>query len=170
MAPDQHVSNLVTTTINAFNGDAVAISPMDGISLIDSWITALRDTDQSTNPVASGLSDLKAELQSGNPDGTQIQQILEELVDEVKVAADSAETDVQASLNALVEALSGFSQQLGGSSKMQNAPDQQAPMTSTVGGESNRSGAGASAYQTDDDDDLSNRNGGAASITSGTNE
>lgn len=167
MALDQHVSNLVTTTINAFNGNAVAISPMDGISLIDSWISALRNTDQSTNPVVSGLSSLKAELQNGNPDGTLIQQFLEEIVDELKVAADSAETDVQTRLNALVEALSGFSQQLGGSSKMQNAQNQQAPMTSTVGGESTTTGAGASTYRTNDDDDLSNRNGGAVRTTNG---
>lgn len=166
MALDQHVSNLVTTTVNAFNGDAVAISPMDGISLIDSWVSALRNSDQGDNPVVSGLSDLKAELQSGNPDGTQIQQFLEEIVDELKVAADSAETDVQTRLNALVEALRGFSQQLGGSSKIENAADQQAPMTSTVGGESTTSGAGASADRSNDDD-LSNRNGGAASITNG---
>lgn len=169
MALDQHVSNLVTTTINAFNGDATAVSPMDGIALIDSWISALRNSDQSANPVASGLSGLKAELQSGNPNGTQIQQILEELVDEVKVAADSAETDVRTRLNALIEALRGFSQQLGGSSKIENAQNQQAPMTSIVGGESTTSGVGASAARTNQDDDLLNRNGGAASITNGTN-
>lgn len=41
-------------------------------------------------------------------------------------------------------------------------PDRQAPMTSTVGGESTTSGAGISAVGASDDD-LSNRNGGTVS-------
>ena len=47
MALDQHAANLVDTTIKAFNGDATSISPMDGISLIDSWVSVLRDSGQS---------------------------------------------------------------------------------------------------------------------------
>ncbi len=167
MALDQHASSLITTTVNAFNGEVASISPFDGISLIDSWLSFLRGNGQADSPVVNGLSDLRAELQSGNPDGTQIQQILEEVVDAVKVAADSAETDVQVRLRSLIDALHGFSQQLGGSSKQANAQNQQAPMTSTVGGESTTSGTGASALETNNDDDLSNRNGGTISTVSG---
>lgn len=172
MALDQHAANLVDTTINAFNGDATSISPMDGISLIDGWISALHDGGQDSNPVASGLSELKTELQSGNPDGSRIQQIIDDLADQAKQAASSADTDVQAKLNPLVSALQGFSQQLGGSSTMASVntspsdtvmPGQsggQSPMTSTVGGESTNSGTGTSAIGTNDDDQLTNRSGG----------
>lgn len=170
MALDQQASNLITTTINAFNGNSTTISPMDGISLIDSWVSTLRSTGQETNPVVGGLGDLKTELQSGNPDGTRIGQLINELADQLKAAADSAETDVQNRLNALVEALQGFSRQLSGSSGGQRANNQQAPMTSTVGGESTNSGTGASAYRTPNDDDFSDRIGGTTSVATGMDD
>lgn len=172
MALDQHAANLVDTTINAFNGDTTSISPMDGISLIDSWVSALRNGGEDTNPVASGLSELKGELQSSNPDGSRIRDILEDLADQANQAAMSADADVKEKLSSLVDALQGFSQQLGGSSKMASLntspsdtimPGQsggQAPMTSTVGGDSTNSGTGTSATGMNDDDQLSNRSGG----------
>ena len=172
MALNQHAANLVDITINAFNGDATSVSPMDGISLIDSWISTLRDGGQETNPVNSGLRELKSELQSGNPDGSRIQGILNDLADQARQAADSADDDVKTKLNPLVNALQGFSEQLGGSSKiasMNTEPSDavmpgesggQAPMTSTVGGESTNSGTGASVLGTGDDDQFSNRTGG----------
>lgn len=145
MAINQHASNLVDVTVNAFNGDVTSISPFDGISLIDTWITTLRNGGESdTISVANGLSELKAELQSGNPNGWHIRGIMENLVSQVRQRADSADTDVKTKLDALVEALDGFSQQLGGSSKPANTGGQ-APMTSTVGGESTNSGTGTSA-------------------------
>lgn len=170
MALNQQTSNLITTTINAFNGEVASISPLDGISLIDSWTSALRDTDQSANPVASSLGELKSELQSGNPDGNRIQQLLTEMTDEARAAADSADTDVKTRLNALIEALDGFGRQLSGSVERGDRSGQQAPMTSTVGGESTTSGAGASAFRTNTDDDLSNRTGGVTSVTTGADE
>jgi hypothetical protein len=173
MALDQHAANLVTTTVNAFNGDATSISPFDGISLINSWIAALKDSDQNTESVAGGLNELKTELQSGNPDGARIQQLLSYMVSQAREVASSAENDVKTKLNPLIEALQGFSQQLGGSEKMAamnidpsdsvmpGESGGQAPMTSTVGGESTTSGTGASSLRDDEQGDpLSNRNGG----------
>ena len=172
MALNQHAANLVDTTTNAFNGDATSVSPMDGISLIDSWISTLRDGGQENNPVNNGLRELKNELQSGNPDGSRIQGILDDLADQTKQAAISADDDVKAKLNPLVDALEGFSQQLGGSSKMASMNTEpsdevmpgesggQAPMTSTVGGESTNSGTGASVLGTNGDDQSSARTGG----------
>lgn len=173
MALDQHAANLVDTTINAFNGDATSISPMDGISLIDSWISTLRNGGEDTNPVASGLSELKGELQSGNPDGSRIRGILEDLADQANQAAMSADADVKEKLSPLVEALQGFSRQLGGSSKMAALSTEpsdtvmpgesggQAPMTSTVGGESTNSGTGSGG------DDYSSNSGTRSSGVSG---
>jgi len=172
MALDQHAANLVTTTVNAFNGDATSVSPVDGISLIDSWIAALKNSDQDTESVAGGLNELKTELQSGNPNGNRIQELLGYMVSQAREVASSAETDVSTKLNPLIEALQGFSQQLGGSEKlsamaidpsndvMPGESGGQAPMTSTVGGESTTSGAGASSLRDGEDDESSNRNGG----------
>ncbi|GAB3510230.1 hypothetical protein GCM10027341_48410 [Spirosoma knui] len=158
MALNQQAANLVDTTVNAFNGDVTSISPMDGISLIDSWINTLRNNDQDNNPITTGLSDLKAELQSGNPDGDQIQSILEDLTDQVRQLANSADTDVKTKLTPLTEALQGFSEQMSGSSGRANTGGQ-APMTSTVGGESTNSGVGSSGNDTGEID-YSTRNGG----------
>ncbi|MBC3788171.1 hypothetical protein [Spirosoma utsteinense] len=172
MALDQHAANLVTTTVNAFNGDTTSISPIDGISLIDSWISALSNSDQDTDSVAGGLNELRTELQSSNPDGARIQQLLGYMVDQANQVASSADAEVKETLDPLVNALQGFRQQLGGSEKMAAMNTQpsdtvmpgesggQAPMTSTVGGESTNSGAGASTLREDDDDQLTNRNGG----------
>ncbi|WP_077923276.1 hypothetical protein [Spirosoma sp. 209] len=159
MAIDQQTSNLITTTINAFNGDSKAVSPLDGVSLIDSWTSALRDADGSANPVSSSLNDLKAELQSGNPDSSQIRQLLNDLTEQARAVANSADTDVKTRLNSLIEALEGFGNQLGGSANMTDAKNQQAPMSSTVGGESTTSGSGVPPSQ-QNDNDFSDRNGG----------
>lgn len=182
MALDQHAANLVGTTINAFNGDATSISPTDGISLIDSWVSALCDGGQDTDPVAGALSELKTELQSGNPDGSRIQGILEGLADQTKQAAQSADTEVKAKLNSLVDALQGFSQQLGGSSKMAGMNTKpsdtvmpgesggRAPMTSTVGGDSTNSGAGLGGddYSANSGTQSSGVSGGSAESGSGS--
>jgi hypothetical protein len=157
----QHAANLADVTIKAFNSDVASISITDGISLIDSWISILRDHDQATNAIADGLSDLKVELQSGSPDGTQIQRILTDLVSQTKQVSDSNDTKGETKVNALIEALEGFNQQLSGSAKRANTSEQ-APMTSTVGGESTNSGIGTSALDSSDDS-LSGRSGGTIS-------
>jgi hypothetical protein len=158
MAINQHASNLVNLTVKAFNGNVTSLSPTDGISLIDSWISFLKSEDQSDNSVVNSLNDLKAELQSGNLDGSHIQQILNDLTEQTKKITDSADSDNKPRLNTLAEALEGFSQQVNGSSGPA-ATGGQAPMTSTVGGESTNSGTGASALEVTEDE-LSNRNGG----------
>lgn len=166
MALDQHAANLVDTTINAFNGDATSVSPTDGISLIDSWISTLRNGDggQDTDSAVDALSELKTELQSGNPDGARIQQILDDMANQVKQTATSADADLKTTLSSLADALRGFSKQLGGSSKMASMNTRpsdtvmpgesggQAPMTSTVGGESTNSGTGTSATGVNNED------------------
>ncbi|AQG81048.1 hypothetical protein [Spirosoma montaniterrae] len=158
---NQQTSNLITTTINAFNGESVAVSPLDGISLIDNWTSVLRNDNQASNPVMSGLNELKAELQNGNPDGGRIQQILQELVDQARQAADSADTDEKTRLNSLTDALNGFAKQLGGSANMVDAKEQQAPMTSTVEGNSATGSTNVSTVEAATNEDLSTRNASA---------
>lgn len=161
MALDQQAANLVDITVKAFNGDVTSISILDSISLIDSWVSLLKSDDQSTNAIANSLLNLREELKSATPNGAHVERILKSLVDQTKQMSKATDTDTQPKLNALSTALQEFSQQVTGTAKRANTGGQ-APITSTVGGESTNSGAGASALG-QPDDDLSNRNGGTVS-------
>lgn len=161
MAIDQHASNLIDITVNAFNSDVASISPTDGLSLVDSWLSFLKSDGQEDSPITNHLTALRTELLESNLNGTRIQEILNDLVGQTTQLVDSAEGDSKTGLTTLSDALQGFNQQLNSPTPMTN-PDKQAPLTSTVGGESTTSGAGISAVGYSDDD-LSNRNGGTVS-------
>ncbi|GAB2518831.1 hypothetical protein [Spirosoma aerophilum] len=161
MAMNQHASNLINLTVNAFNGETAAISPTDGISLIDSWLSFLQAEGPKDSPIVDALGNLKVELQSGNPNGEHVERILKALSDQTKQTTSSADADNKPRLTTLSEALQGFSQQLSGKPR-RDTSGEQAPMTSTVGGESTHSGVGASAFNASTDD-LTNRNGGTIS-------
>ena len=158
MAMNEHASNLISLTAKAFNGDVTSISPMDGLSLIDSWLSFFQSNGQTDNPVAKGLGNLRAELQSGNLNGESIQTIVADLAQQTQQTTGSADQDDQPQLSVLSNALQSFSQQINGESGPAKTGGQ-APMTSTVGGDSTTSGVGT-LTSTPDDDDLSNRNGG----------
>ena len=158
MELNQHASNLIDVTVKAFNGDVTSISPTDGLSLIDSWISFLQSDDQRNDAIVDGLNDLRAELQSGHLDSAVIGRILGNLTQQSTEIAKTIDQDIKLRLTELTNALQGLNQYVTGSSKPASKGGQ-APMTSTVGGESTNSGAGASTLTTDDED-LSNRNGG----------
>gem|GEM_PF-3680382 len=82
--------------------------------MIDNWITALRSGDESTNPVASTLSELKTQLMAGNPNGEQIQTLLEDLADQTQGLAGSAEEATGRHLNTLAGSLRDFSKAIAG--------------------------------------------------------
>lgn len=135
MQPNQQTAQLLTQTIETFNGDTQAISATDGVALIDNWISALHSGNASTNPIANTLSELKMELQRGNPDSETIRAILDQLSMQAKQAGDTADADGRSSLTELSEALQSFSQLLGGTAGRAKTGGQ-APMTSMTGGES----------------------------------
>ena len=161
MALNQHASNLVDITVKAFNGDVTSLSLIDSISLIDSWVSVLKSDDQSTNAIADSLINLQAELKSATPNGEHVERIMKSLIDQTKQVANAKDSDSGPKLKSLSTALQEFSQQVTGSSKRANTGGQ-APISSTVGGESTTSGAGASALD-ESNDELSNRNGGTTS-------
>ena len=115
MATTQTQTGLIDSTVEAFNGEITSVSAMDGISMIDNWVTVLRSGDESTNPVASTLSALKLQLQAGNPDTAQIDALLAELADQAEGFVGKAEDDkVNARLRELAGALRGFGDTLAG--------------------------------------------------------
>ena len=132
MEPSQHTSQLVERTVQAFNGEAIAVSAQDGISLIDNWISALHSGDASTNPIASTLSELKLELKRGNPDANHIQDLLGQLADQACAAAGKQDSPAKTELNELGTSLREFGRQLAGERGPANTSGR-APMTSTVG-------------------------------------
>lgn len=114
MATTETQTGLINTTVQAFDAGATSVSPQDGISMIDNWITALRSGDESTNPIASTLSELKMQLQAGNPNGGQIQALLTELAEQTDQAAGSADEATAPRLRDLAHALRSFGQALAG--------------------------------------------------------
>ena len=105
---NQGTSALLDQTVQALSGSATAVSPTDGTSLIDSWISALG----SDSEVSDSLSDLKAALQGGSASGTDIQDILSDLADQTESAAADADTSAQSSLQSLASSLRSFGKQL----------------------------------------------------------
>ncbi|GAB4033901.1 hypothetical protein [Spirosoma gilvum] len=166
MALNQHASNLITITIKAFNGDSASVSPTDGMSLIDSWLDFLRTDNQHDHLLEDSLTQLRTELQNNQQDGAHIQQLLSDLTQQVNQLTNSIDTDDRPKLANLSEALTGFQQLMGGKTGRDHT-DSQAPMTSTVGGESATNSAGASSLN-DNDNDLSDRTGGTVDSESAT--
>ena len=164
----QFATALIDETVQTFNGDVTALSPTDGANLIDSWISALHSGDDSTNPVAHTLSELKMELQNGNPNTSRIQSIIQELSEQTHQAALQAEDDQQRSLVELASALRGFGQQLsGGSSQgdMSRQGDMDDPTGSNGGLISDSGGAAATGTSGTDSSDFSGApNTGSGSV------
>lgn len=105
---NQGASALIDQTVQALSGSPSDVSPTDGASVIDSWISTLG----SDSPVASSLSSLKQALQSGSPDGDEISSMLMDLSEQTQSAASSADGATQSSLQQLASSLRSFSQQL----------------------------------------------------------
>lgn len=115
MAQPQFASPLIEQTVNAFNGDVTAISPLDGLTLINNWISALHTNSETTNPLVASLHELTLQLQSGSPDNKQITNLLKDLTDKTRQSASSVEEAGQrASLNQLADAIGSFGEQLAG--------------------------------------------------------
>ena len=105
---NQGTSALIDQTVQALNGSPSDVSPSDGASVIDSWISALG----SNSAVSSSLTELKQALQSSSPDGEEISSILMSLSEQTQSAASSADGGSQSSLRQLAQSLKSFSQQL----------------------------------------------------------
>ncbi|MFC5412952.1 hypothetical protein ACFPMF_26750 [Larkinella bovis] len=114
---NQQALNLISSTMDAFNGDTTSISATDGISLIDHWLTALRNggAADNTHSIANTLSALKTQLQEGNTDTGQIKVLLNELADQAAQVEKSADDDkIRQQLNKLGQTLRDFSRVISG--------------------------------------------------------
>ncbi|WP_128545799.1 hypothetical protein [Larkinella soli] len=112
----QPSTQLINTTTQVFNGAVSSVSPQDGISLIDNWITAIRSGGDNGNAqqVAGTLQELKNLLQAGNPDTQQIKETLHNLASQTEDAAQSADEVIEPQLNQLAKSLRSFGHLIAG--------------------------------------------------------
>ena len=149
--PSQFASELIDETVQTFNGDVTAISPTDGVALIEHWISALHSGDETTNPIAHTLSELRMELQGKRPSVGQIQSTIQELADQTKAASQSVDGPEQDSLAQLASALQTFGQQLAGGGSQSNQ-SRQSDMDDSTG---SNGGIGSTTTTGADSSDMS---------------
>lgn len=97
-----NASALTDQTVQALSGNPGSVSPTDGASLIDKWISSL-----GSSPIAGDLSSLKNALQSGSPDKQEISSLLMSLSEQT-AAAGSGDQGLQQ----LASALESFGKQI----------------------------------------------------------
>ena len=146
----QFATVLVNETVNTFSGGAETVSATDGISLIGNWISALHSGNESTNPMAHTLNELRVQLQEDPSNSSQIQSLLEELTDQTRKAAKSVEGGEQMSLIELADSLEAFGERLAG--KQSGGGSAGATVGSSVGAssanpDSDQYGASGAAQQ-----------------------
>lgn len=105
---NQSTSALTDQTIQALSGKATSVSPADGTSLIDGWISALGPDSKITDT----LKTMKTALQGGPERETDIEFLFSHLADQTDTAADDAEDNVKSSLKDLATSLRNFGVQL----------------------------------------------------------
>ena len=81
-------------TLSAFrhNGHIVAISPEQGIKLIDSWLQALQG-DPNIDQIKGQLGELRTELAATQPNEPYIRDLLLSLADKTQAVAEDANSE-----------------------------------------------------------------------------
>lgn len=89
------------------------VSAAQGVMLIDGWLQALQG-DPDLDRLESQLIELRAELQSGQPDRGHIRQLLESLADQAQQAGQgpTAESAWTGGLESLATILRSFGSKL----------------------------------------------------------
>lgn len=101
----------LTNTLSTFrhNGHIVAISPEQGIKLLDSWLQALQG-DPNIDQIKGQLSELRTALQATTPDDQYIRDLLLSLADKTQAVAEDANSEGTwtGGLESLSKILRGF--------------------------------------------------------------
>lgn len=108
---DNKAETLTDATIGALDRGLDQVKPADGVALLKDWIGMLKG-GAATSGIAGDLQTLHDELQSSDPDGLKISEIMEKLGMSTKDAAGSATKDSQDSLKTLADSLSKSAQSL----------------------------------------------------------
>lgn len=114
---DQNQLSLIGQTVNTFDGNIDTTTATDGLSLIDKWLDRLDDAgDDITDDIADTLERLRAEVDTAQrynrPDNQQIANLLQELIDQTRNVATSADASAeQMELSQLIATLENLHRQ-----------------------------------------------------------
>lgn len=113
MVTHEQSTDLLDTTMQTLEGDLTTATPQSGKGIIDQWINALRE-GENTNEIANTLDQLKTQLDSGQPNAGELQQLLLTLAEQTRLIGTElgAEGDLAPRLEALSAALRNAGGQL----------------------------------------------------------
>ncbi|GAA4450107.1 hypothetical protein GCM10023189_10240 [Nibrella saemangeumensis] len=116
MLSHEKSTDLLDATMAALEGDPSSAAPQESRGLLDQWINALRE-GENTKEVADTLEQLKGQLTTDQPNPDELYQTLKNLVDKTKFLSTEVgpEGDLFTRLEGLVTALQQFSDKLANS-------------------------------------------------------
>ncbi|MCK8492730.1 MULTISPECIES: hypothetical protein [Spirosoma] len=118
ISQDQNQTSLIEQTVNTFDGAIGETTATDGLSLIDQWLNRLDVAgDEDTDDIADTLESLRAEVhtaqQYNRPDNQRIASLLQDLIDQTRKVATSAEASAeQVELSQLIATLENLHRQV----------------------------------------------------------
>ncbi len=106
-------SDLLDTTMLTLEGDLTRLIPQNGKGIIDEWLTTLGQAS-NTKELATSLEQLKTQVESGQPNLGEVQQLLLTMADQTRTLAPAVgpEGELPTRLEALSAALRSASGQL----------------------------------------------------------
>lgn len=102
-------TTLIDETIRAFD-QGQAASPQEGMSLITDWFSSIKN-NHNAGEVMEPLTQLRNELQTGAPNPSKLQQLLNQLADQTEELSQSVDGDLPSRLTTLATALRNFAGQ-----------------------------------------------------------
>lgn len=114
---DQNQLSLIGQTVNTLDGNIDTTTATDGLSLIDKWLNRLDEIgDDATEDIADTLERLRAEVDTAQRynriDNQQIADLLQELIDQTRNLATTAEASAeQTELSQLIATLENLHRQ-----------------------------------------------------------
>jgi len=114
---DENQLSLIGQTVNTFDGNIDETTASDGLSLIDKWLNRLDEAgDEATDDIAETLERLRPEIDTAQRynriDNRQIASLLQELIEQTRNVAASAEASAeQTELSQLIAALENLHRQ-----------------------------------------------------------
>ena len=107
-------TDLLDQTTLKLVDDSTVLTPVDGVQIIDQWITPL-SASENTKPIADELLQLKSLLQSEQVDGEAVTAKLSKIADQLSLLAP--ETGSEGEMPSLIEGLASALRLAGGTSK-----------------------------------------------------
>lgn len=117
IAKDSNQISLIDETVNTFDGNIDDTTASDGLSIIDKWLNRLEDVgDETTDDIAEILERLRPEIDTAQRysriDNQQIALLLQDLIDQTRKIADTAEASAeQVELSQLIAVLENLHRQ-----------------------------------------------------------